>query len=139
MEVGEAGAALFGLLGALVGAVITAALAERRERRNRRAEYQQQAVTGLQDAALGLRLAAKRYGRAQPEDPLLADALLEATGRLDLRVERVDDDGVRSLLHTWRAVAIPYFAGDPDVTARQEEDAYGALNRRIGETLRQRL
>lgn len=139
MEVGDLGPVLSALLGGLVAAAATAFLSERRERRNRRAEYQQQAVTGLQDAALGLRLAAQRYGRVQPEDPRLADALLEATGRLDLRVERVDDDRVRTLLRGWQEVALPYFGGDPDVTARQEEDAYTALNRRIGETLRTRL
>jgi len=138
MDAGGVGAALFGLVGALVGAVVTAFFAERRERGNRRAEYQLQALTGLQDAALGLRLAARRYGRAQPEDPALRDALVQATSTVEVRVERIDDDRVRELLQTWQELTLAYHAGDPEVTASAEERAYEALNRRIGETLRGR-
>ena len=128
--------ALIGLAGVATGAVLTALGQYWVQRKVRRRATERAAVTAFQDAALGLRDAARRAG----EDPFSASralALDSALGRFDVLVERVVSVGVRARAAVWRTIALRYFSGDEDVSRWQEEEAWARLAEVAGEELRE--
>ncbi|WP_298803426.1 hypothetical protein [uncultured Pseudokineococcus sp.] len=147
--------------GALVGAVITASAAvlavvvaqlatARRERRQRVYARERAALLDAQDAALVARTALRAVGTALeraarevapsahvvvavPTD--LEAARSEAEGRLDVRLARVATRDVVDAARAWQQRARWAFLGDEDVTARDEDDAWGALNAAVAAAL----
>jgi type II secretory pathway pseudopilin PulG len=128
--------ALIGIVGVVVGALLSAAGQYWVQRAVRRKATERAAVASLQDAALAVRDAARRTG----EDPFNAHRQLvldNALGRFDMLVERVVNPRVRERATAWRIVALRYFSGDEDVSRWQEERAWARLNGSAGEDLRE--
>jgi type II secretory pathway pseudopilin PulG len=128
--------ALIGVIGVVVGALLTAVGQYWVQRAVRRKTTERAAVAALQDAALAVRDAARRAGE-DPFNPHRQLILDNSLGRFDMLVERVVNPSVRERATAWRVVALRYFSGDEDVSRWQEEQVWGRLNGSAGEDLRE--
>ncbi|MEJ5945553.1 hypothetical protein WDZ17_09645 [Pseudokineococcus basanitobsidens] len=146
---------------ALVGAVITAAAAvvgvvvaqlatARRERHQRAYAREREALLDVQDAALVVRSALRATGgaieaaalAATPSSHVVlrtpgdAEAVqAEADGRLDVRLARVATTDVVAAVRAWQRSARYAFLGDEDVTTRDEQQAWSAMNLAVARAL----
>lgn len=147
--------------GAVLGAVITASAAvvavvvaqlatASRERRQRAYAREREALLDVQDAALVVRSALRAAGTAIEEAARAATpsahvvvvapaeqeaAQSEAEGRLDVRLARVSTRQVVDAVRAWQLSARYAFLGDEEVTTRDEQDAWAALNLAVATAL----
>ena len=135
---------------AVVGVVLAQLATAARERRHRAYAREREALLDVQDAALVVRSALRAAGTALEEAARSAprsthvviaapaeqeEAQAEAEGRLDVRLARVATADVVEAVRSWQLSARYAFLGDEDVTARDEQVAWSALNRAVASAL----
>ncbi len=135
---------------AVLGVVLAQLATAARERRHRAYARERQALLDVQDAALLVRSALRAAGRALEEAARAAarsthvvvaapaeqeEAQAEAEGRLDVRLARVATTEVVAAVRSWQLSARYAFLGDEDVTTRDEQAAWSALNRSVAAAL----
>lgn len=128
---------IMGLGGVLAGALIFAWFAAARETRARREESQRAALYELQEAALSARKRLRTYGDALPHPPSkLEERMDDATSRFEILQQRLLCSIVRERATGWLSTARSFYAGDPAVTFKHENDAWVLLQTGVGEELR---
>ena len=137
--------ALIAAATALIVFVLTQVVVGRRERRTRADERHRLVLREAQDAALELRNALAEYGplarRAlgTSSSPELAAAQLrldDAFATLEVRLSRLDDQGVRRAITDWRGRARFHYISAEEVTTAEEAALWRAMNDAIGNALR---
>jgi len=135
---------------AVVGVVLAQLATAARERRHRSYAREREALLDVQDAALVVRSALRAAGTALEEAAQSAprsthvviaapaeqeEAQAEAEGRLDVRLARVATAEVVEAVRSWQLSARYAFLGDEDVTTRDEQEAWSALNLAVATAL----
>ena len=135
---------------AVLGVVLAQLATAARERRHRAYAREREALLDVQDAALVVRSALRAAGTALEEAardatrsthvvvvaPVEQEAAqAEAEGRLDVRLARVATPQVVEAVRAWQLGARYAFLGDEDVTTRDEQEAWSALNRAVATAL----
>ncbi|MEJ5913544.1 hypothetical protein [Pseudokineococcus sp. 1T1Z-3] len=152
--VGDGSLALLGAVvtavAAMVGVVFAQLETARRERRQRAFAREREALLDVQDAALVVRTTLRATAdaiaaaarTATPSSHVVVAvapeqdaAQAEADGRLDVRLSRVAGDAVVRAVRAWQTKARYAFLGDEDVTARDEQDAWQAMNDAVARAL----